>query len=73
MDIGFREFPFSAIESIEATNSLKGPSSLRSAANFQSEWYDLHQYNAAMEAKAVQAFFERVASNWDTMRLRLGA
>ncbi len=28
-----------------------------------------YRYNAAMKAKDVQAFFERVASNWDTMRL----
>ena len=28
-----------------------------------------HRYNSAMKAKEVQAFFERVASDWDTMRL----
>ncbi len=28
-----------------------------------------YRYNAAMKAKDVQAFFEQVASNWDTMRL----
>ena len=27
------------------------------------------KYNAAMKAKDVQAFFERIASDWDTMRL----
>ena len=27
------------------------------------------QYNVTVKAKAVQAFFERVASDWDTMRL----
>jgi ubiquinone/menaquinone biosynthesis C-methylase UbiE len=46
---------------------IAAPGSSVNRGNFQS--CGLHQYNVAMQAKVVQAFFERVASDWDTMRL----